>query len=242
MYLLKGTKDMSDIRLNTNDMIVGTKIVLDLEFTRVDKSYSQMKKLSKFEVIQFGAVKLDSNNDIIGRYESFVKPRYSAHIEESVSILTHITDRMLKEAPDYIEVINGFLDWAGNTKYVMSWSTTDLLQLRAESRQKEFEDTRLTEMFNNWIDLQKCFGDELGLEHQISLINAIKGIGLDFMGMEHSAIDDAENTAYIYQAMQNEGQFKEKYKEIVDLFKPTPALGTSLGSMFGDIFNQIVYE
>ena len=67
--------------------IKGNKIILDLEFCSVDNDQKEMKKLSRFETIQFGAVKLDANNEIIGRYESLVKPRYS-HIDEAVSNLT----------------------------------------------------------------------------------------------------------------------------------------------------------
>lgn len=215
----------------------GNKIVLDLEFCRVDEDQMEMRKLSRFEIIQFGAVKLDSNNDIIGRYDSFVKPRYS-HIDEKVSNLTRITDETVSNAPDYIDIINGFLDWAGNTSIVLSWSTEDLKVLRNESLQKGFSDIRLDKMFDNWVDLQKCFGDEIGVEHQVALSSAVKGIGREFTGVEHSAIDDAENTAYIFQELQAEN-FREKYKELLELFKPYECLTFSLGSIFGDLVNQI---
>lgn len=213
------------------------KIILDLEFCRVDDEQKEMKKLSKFETIQFGAVKLDANNEIIGRYESLVKPRYS-HIDETVSKLTNITDEMVSSAPDYIEIINGFLDWAGDNCTVYSWSTEDLKVLRKESKQKGFSDSRLDKMFENWVDLQKCFGEEVGVEQQISLSNAVKGIGREFEGMQHSAIDDAENTAYIFQEMQADN-FREKYKELFDLFKPTEGLTFSIGSLFADLMEQV---
>lgn len=215
----------------------GTKVVLDLEFCAVDDDQNEMKKLSKFETIQFGAVKLDSNNEIIGRYESFVKPRYS-HIDEVVSKLTHITDTTVQDAPDFINIINGFLDWAGENVTVMSWSMEDLRQLRRESRQKEFSDARLDAMFENWVDLQRSFGEEIGIEQQVSLSNAVRGMGREFSGVEHSAIDDAENTAYIYQEMQATN-FKEKYKDLLDLFKPSEELTFSIGSLFGDMMKQV---
>lgn len=219
----------------------GNKIVLDLEFCKVDEEQKEMKKLSRFEIIQFGAVKLDSNNEIIGRYESFVKPRYSRHIDENVSKLTHITDATVQEAPDFIDIINGFLDWAGDTVTIMSWSMEDLNQLKKESAQKEFSDVRLDAMFENWVDLQKSFSDAIGIEKQVSLSNAVKGIGREFEGIEHSAIDDAANTAYIYQEMQATN-FKEKYKDLLDLFKPSEELTFSIGSLFGDIMKQLCCE
>lgn len=215
----------------------GNKIILDLEFCRVDEEQIEMKKLSRFETIQFGAVKLDANNEIIGRYESLVKPRYS-HIDATVSKLTNITDELVSSAPDYIEIINGFLDWAGDNCTVCSWSTEDLKVLRNESRQKGFEDERLDRMFENWVDLQRCFGEEIGVSQQVSLENAVRGIGRQFEGTQHCAIDDAENTAYIFQEMQAEN-FREKYRELIDLFQPTEGLTFSLGSLFGDLMAQV---
>lgn len=131
------------------------------------------KKISYFEVIQFGAVKLDANNEIIGRYESFVKPRYS-HIDEKVSNLTNITDETVSNAPDYLDTINGLFDWAGDTSVVLSWSNGDLKVLKNEYIQKGFLNLRLDKMFANWVDLQKCFGDEIVVSQQIALSSAVR--------------------------------------------------------------------
>ncbi len=97
---------------------------------------------------------------------------------------------------------------------------------------------RLDKMFENWVDLQKCFGEEIGINQQISLSNAVSSIGREFEGVQHSAIDDAENTAYIFQEMQT-GNFKERYKELFDLFKPTEGLTVSIGSMFTNLMEQV---
>ncbi|MBQ3165676.1 MAG: exonuclease domain-containing protein [Lachnospiraceae bacterium] len=188
-------------------------------------------------MIQFGAVKLDTNNEIIGRYESFVKPRYS-HIDEKVSNLTNITGETVSNAPDYLDIINGFLDWAGDTSVVLAWSNEDLKVLKNESIQKGFSDIRLDKMFANWVDLQKCFGDEIGVSQQIALSSAVRGIGREFVGVEHSAMDDAENTAFIFQELQADN-FREKHKELLDLFKPYECLTFSLGSMFSELMAQV---
>ena len=62
--------------------------------------------------------------------------------------------------------------------------------LRKESHQKGFSDIRLDRMFENWIDLQKCFGDEVGINQQIALSNAVSGIGREFVGVQHSDIEE----------------------------------------------------
>lgn len=220
----------------------GTKIILDLEFTAVDANNKDMQKLAKFEIIQFGAVKLNSKNEIIGKFDSFVKPRYCSCIEEKVVKLTGITDEMISEAPDFINVVTGFLGWAGDTKTVFSWSLDDLRVLQNECRQKGMIDGRLDILFDNWIDLQKMFGDKVGVERQISLENAVAGLELEFTGNKHTALDDAINTAVILQVMQKEENFKDRYKDLVERFATSEELSVSIGSLFGDLLREIAVE
>lgn len=42
----------------------------------------------------------------------------------------------------------------------------------------------------------------------------------------------------VWEEMQA-GNFKERYKEIIDLFKPTEGLTVSVGSMFADLMKQV---
>lgn len=135
--------------------------------------------------------------------------------------------------------MNGFLGWAGDTKTVMSWSMEDLRVIKHERMQKGFIDGRLDNLFENWTDIQKMFGEEIGVERQISLENAVAGLGMEFTGKQHTALDDAINTANLFQVMQNEDDFKEKYKEVIDLFKPSEELTYSLGSLFGDLLREV---
>lgn len=217
----------------------GTKIILDLEFTAVDENNKDMHRLAKFEIIQFGAVKLNSKNEIIGKYDSYVRPRFCSCIDPKVAKLTGITDEMVSEAPDFINVVNGFLGWVGDTKTILSWSMDDFRVLRNECRQKGLIDGRLDILFDNWIDLQKMFGDEIGVEKQVSLENAIAGLELEFEGNKHTALDDAINTATIFQIMQKEENLKDRYKDIVERFATSEELSVSIGSLFGDLLKEI---
>ena len=219
--------------------ITGTKIILDLEFTPVDETQQEMKQAAKFEIIQLGAVKLNHNNEIIGKYDSFVKPRYSKRIDPKVVNLTGITDDMIREAPDFIAVMNGFLGWAGENLTILSWSMDDYRVLKKESKQKDLIDERLDRLFENWYDLQKMFGDALGIDRQIALEHAVVGLDMVFEGNQHTALDDAINTANVFRIMQQE-DIKSRYKNIVELFAQTDELTFSIGSMFGDLLKQIV--
>ena len=40
--------------------------------------------------------------------------------------------------------------------------------------------------------------------------------------------------------MQNEENFKDRYKDVIELFAPTEKLTVSIGSMFGDLLKEIV--
>ena len=103
-------------------------------------------------------------------------------------------------------------------------------------------DGRLDNLCDNWIDLQKMFGDKVGVERQISLENAVAGLELEFTGNKHTALDDAINTAVILQVMQKEENFKDRYKDLVERFATSEELSVSIGSLFGDLLREIAVE
>ena len=83
------------------------------------------------------------------------------------------------------------------------------------------------------------FGDEIGVEKQVSLENAVAGLELEFEGNKHTALDDALNTVAIFQVMQQEDNLKDRYKDIVERFATSEELSVSIGSLFGDLLKEI---
>lgn len=203
-------------------------IVLDLEFTSVNKEHKQEKRISKYEIIQIGAVKIGPSNKIEDTFSTFVQPEYS-NVSEKVTELTGITDEMLQEAPVYKDAMDKFFDWIGEDDAIInSWSKTDKEQLISESTLKAYHNGRLDEMLDKWVDFQVVYGAMLGFKSQLSLKNAIQSVDYDFKGSQHSALSDAYNTAELLILTKNEKEFKKKTAPVVDLLKESEPLTYSL--------------
>lgn len=53
----------------------GNKIVLDLEFTPIRDA--DLQAIASSEILEIGAVKLNEQNEILGEFQTYVRPRYS---------------------------------------------------------------------------------------------------------------------------------------------------------------------
>lgn len=203
-------------------------IVLDLEFTSINKEHKQEKRISKYEIIQIGAVRIGSSNKIEDTFSTFVKPEYS-NVSEKVTELTGITDEMLQEALGYNDAMDKFFDWIGEDEAIInSWSETDKEQIIKETKLKNYHNERMVEMLDKWVDFQVVYGAMLGFKNQLSLKNAIKSVDYDFKGSQHSALSDAYNTAELLILTKNEREFKKKTAPVVDLLKESEPLTYSL--------------
>lgn len=206
-------------------------IFVDLEFCMVNDECKEQRKISKFEIIEIGAVRVNEELKIVDRFETLVKPRYSV-ISSFITDMTHITNEAVADAPDFKTAMDIFLEWVGDERVaVYSWSNADCLQFQKECRQKKYKNARLEDMYENWVDFQMVFGKMLGIEQAISLANAVKGAGIEFKGQEHSALADAENTALLYILTKNKEEFELKAGSLLDIIRPKPALTMSLGSL-----------
>ena len=100
-------------------------IVLDLEW---NGAYS--RRLHGFinEIIEFGAVRLDSKLNITDRFSCFVKPQVTKKISSVISNLTSITDENLTDALSFMQVMSRFKKWAKDG-VIATWGTSDILVL-----------------------------------------------------------------------------------------------------------------
>ncbi len=208
------------------------KIVIDLEFSPIGKAYREERRVSKNEIIQIGAVKLDDANSIVDSFNLLVKPQYG-EITERVTELTHITNEMVEKAPMFTEAMETFLQWIGEEETVFyAWSENDERQIRKECRLKGYENKKLQALLESSEDLQKIFTNSLGLERAMSLQTAIEIGNIGFDGQAHSADSDAHNTAVLYQILVDEEMFRGFYDVALDLLAPKESLSFSLGSLF----------
>lgn len=175
-------------------------VCLDLEMSELTPSEMGMICLKR-EVIQIGAVILDEKFKLIDKFCMFVKPKFS-RISEFINGLTGIDDEDVENATDFETAFSAYVEWiekkTGGEKFVTyCWSFMDHTQLRDELSVKAKERDDLFKNLETFVDLQRTFGEVLGTHSSIALGTAVQYCHEVFAGKEHSAIDDAFNTAVI---------------------------------------------
>jgi len=153
--------------------------VFDLETTGLSKETDR--------IIEFGAVKI-KNGAIAGVFSRFVNP--GVPLPKEIIELTHITDDMLKDAPDINAVLPEFLAFAGSDVLVAHNAPFDTgFVLNAAKRQGyEIENPVL-----DTLELSRTLFPEL-TRHKLNIVAEHLGVSLD---NHHRACDDAAATAEI---------------------------------------------
>ena len=105
-------------------------IVFDLElnqdYTTLDRKLVQ-KRQPPFEIIQLGAVKLDSEFNTVDNFNKYVKPIIYERLNPFVEELTGITQETLSNAEMFPEVYKQFIDFIGDKDSVFCvWGTSDI--------------------------------------------------------------------------------------------------------------------
>lgn len=221
-------------------------IFLDFEMNPIPRENREAREIVLGEIIQIGAVKLNEDYQLTDRFSLNVKPEYSP-VMPHITALTGIRQEDVDNAPLLKEAIGIFTDWilkgsdTGDGKIrIYAWSNSDWKQFSGECRLKHLE---IPKCFNRWMDFQRVYTRLLGLSsrNRISLKNAIGGIEVNFAGTQHSAADDAENSAVLLTLVHDKEAFAERTRitrELMNAASAPPPPATTLGDLFGDALGQ----
>ena len=173
-------------------------IVYDIEAT-CWASPSEMERKTR-EVIEIGALKLDTEGNLISEFNSLVRPSVHPTLSSFCTQLTSITQIDVNQADPYSIVIDDFKDWIGDTyeekeEYLLcSWGNFDQKIL--------YKNCKLYQLDAEWtkkhINLKFQYPRIKGIQREIGLKQAIKNEGFEFEGTPHRAINDAGNLAKIF--------------------------------------------
>lgn len=186
----------------------------------------------KREIIEVGAVRLNEKNQVFSEFCSYVRPRN--HISKRTFSLTGIKQSDVVKALELKEVLDDFLEWIGDDcTAIYSWSSNDLLQLEKECAEKRIENNELRRIFSIWHDYQKEFGELLHYNGQLSLKNAVSAIDSSFIGKQHSALNDARNTAVVFEVAH--GSSKNQVLQNIKEWFTASQSGITIGELFPDL-------
>lgn len=213
-------------------------IFIDLEMNEVLNREGTNK--CKNEVIQIGAIKLDEKLKKVDTFNIYIKPKENK-ILDKIEKLTGISNEKVKDAIYFNEAMDLFLDWIGEDFKIYAWSGNDYLQLKYESKYKNYTNPKLKIMLKRWKDFQREFCKLLDLDkgYQISLDMALNIVDIKFKGNRHNALDDAINTSILFKITRNKDKFKSEYsyiKETLCLKKKEPFC------TFGDFLTEDILK
>lgn len=223
-------------------------IILDFEMNPVSKKKATARAKLKREIIEIGAVKLNSNYEVADTFSCFIEPEYSSCVTDYITKLTGIRTSDVRGAVIYEEALEMFNTWIGAGKNrVYSWSDADFRQIVTEC---EYKNVKFPRNITRWMDFQLLFPRLMGLNQDalMSLHDAADWYGAEMdCKSAHRALYDAEVTAELVRGILT-GEYKEIARNIHQYYKPTIQVEDQctrricLGDLFGDIFLDLMQD
>ncbi len=182
-------------------------VVFDLEFNQ-GFNRSKNKTISDercpFEIIQIGAIKLDSSFNIIDTFDSFVKPTIYKSIHPYIGKMTGITMADVANAPTFINVYKEFKKFISSSKKTVLcvWGTADLKELYRNITYFGLPNKNLPKHYINVQSYASKYFD-LPSGKSIGLRKASENLDLDTNKSFHNAFNDAYYTAQVFMRIDN---------------------------------------
>ena len=165
-------------------------IIVDLEATCLKERDENFIS----EIIEIGAVKLNSCGETLEEFNCFVKPTINPILSDFCTELTSITQEDVDNGLRRKDALSMFQEFCGDNCMILSWGGYDRNQLK-----KEFERFHLpTQILNNHINLKVEFSKVIGATKQYGMARALNITKIPLDGTHHRGIDDAKNISKIF--------------------------------------------
>ena len=163
-------------------------IVMDLEAT----CWEVDTRVDRQEIIEIGAVKLDSGLKAVSEFSRFIRPKAEPELSAFCMRLTSIRQQDVNAAAFFPEVFADFAAWAGPAPIrFAAWSGYDLEQLKSDCRRHALD---LPAAVESYVDLRQLFARQRGVP-LCPMTSALDQLDLTLEGTLHRGIDDARNTS-----------------------------------------------
>ena len=166
-------------------------IVFDLEATCWEARQGRIN-----ETIEIGAVKLNSNYELIDEFVQFIQPIKHPQLSTFCTKLTSIQQNDVNNAPHFPIAIERFKNWINiNEPYVLcSWGAYDKNQFESDSQVHGLDATWVSLHIN----LKKQYSIICHLKRGVGMKRALMNENIPLVGTHHRGIDDAKNIAKIF--------------------------------------------
>lgn len=188
-------------------------IILDIEFN--GRKFASEHPM---EVIEIGAVRLDSSLQYKDEFSSLIKPIYFSTLNSFIKKKTGIPQEEIDIAPRFPKVITAFREWldlSTDGVLLLTWGGEDMKRIIQDVRMHKMDDSYW--MSATYFDLLKGVLRARGLSNDISVEGAMALFELEPSGSAHRALDDAKMTSEIFRAVFKDLDF-ERSQHYVDTF------------------------
>lgn len=176
-------------------------VVIDLEWNQPlsfsNPVYRRVGDRLLFELIQLGAVKLDHQRRMVGSFSRFIAPAHYLKLHPRIRRITGISREDLDGAPSFCQVIDAFALWCGPGCSLLTWGSDDLSVLK-----QNLDFFACPYDIPPAYDLQRLYAALQGdPKRRRGLSAAMEECHVPYSEEHpfHSAVDDAYNTALVFQ-------------------------------------------
>lgn len=173
-------------------------VVIDLEWNQAMSSKSSVfNKLPIHlagEIIEIGAVKLDSEMRPCDEFTVDIKPLYFKNMHYKVKAITGFDNERLGKGISFGEALGKLREWCGDDVIFITWGSDDRRILEQNIIVHDLD----WDWIQDWINLQPIFNLQTGGDRtQKSLASAMEYFEIEQTRTAHDALGDAYNTALI---------------------------------------------
>jgi inhibitor of KinA sporulation pathway (predicted exonuclease) len=187
-------------------------IVMDLEW---NQGFPATPEQKFNEILQIGAVRLETWDSEPEVFSQWVRPMYHRALHYRVRELVPVDKKLLRNAPNFFQVLSKFRAWCGEDAQFITWGTEDLRVFHENLDHYQLDKSWITKEY----DLQKAYGYVcFDTNQQYSLKSAIEACELEAALTFHDASHDAMYTAMIGKWMLAKYQTLPDIAEIDRVF------------------------
>lgn len=209
-------------------------IVFDLEWNQSASGKRHTNKKMPFEIIEIGAVKLNSDMRETDKFNELVKPRVYKNLNRITGSIVHLNMEQLKKARGFEQVMEDFLKFCGEDFIFCTWGNLDLIELQRNI--KFYHLPPLSEEPIRFLDVQKLFALQFeGKKSQHTLEYAVDMCHIEKDIPFHRAFSDAYYTAKVLMYLKPE--YRERYS--FDTFHLPKSKKEEIRILFDDYYKYI---
>ena len=176
-------------------------IVFDLEWNQAADGKTKPENDMVFEIIEIGAIKLDSRKNYVDCFQELIKPQVFHEMNQITGELIHLSMDELEHCRCFPEVADDFLQWCGEDFVFCTWADTDLFELQRNMH--FYHMPPLSDKPIRFYDVQKLFSIAFeDRKTRRTLEYAVDFLQLEKKDAFHRADADAYYTAMVFASIE----------------------------------------